>query len=121
MQHNGNVIAISLYVPSCNPKQDSAKITGLTRNNEQFLEQEIQMQRTHKFRMCPSRQNQENMLRTLNKCRLVYNSMLEILNRALGREPPESAPVEIGPLLMGIHEQVWSWKQEAPSSEPVRV
>ncbi len=30
-----------------------------------------------------------------------YNSSLEILNRALGREPPESTPVEIGPLLMG--------------------
>ncbi len=50
-----------------------------------------------------------------------YNSMLEILNRALGREPPESTPVEIGPLLMSNHGQARSWKQEVPSSEPVRV
>ncbi len=44
-----------------------------------------------------------------------YNSALEILNNALGREPPESTPVETGPLLLSNQGQVRSWKQEATS------
>ncbi len=38
------------------------------------------MQITHKFRLYPSRKTEQKLLWTLEKCRLVYNDMLEALN-----------------------------------------
>ena len=38
------------------------------------------MQRTYKFRLYPSKKQEENLLWTLDKCRYVYNTLLGLLN-----------------------------------------
>lgn len=35
------------------------------------------MQRTHKFRLCPTKGNEQKLLWTLDRCRFVYNHLLE--------------------------------------------
>ncbi len=49
------------------------------------------MQLTYRFRLYPSRAQEQKLLATLDSCRWLYN-------HEIGREPAEFAPVEIGPL-----------------------
>jgi putative transposase len=48
-----------------------------------------------------------------------YNSTINILKKALGREPSEFTPVETEPLLLSNQGQVQSQKQEAPCKSVV--
>jgi putative transposase len=69
------------------------------------------MQVTHKFRLYPTPEQEQKLLWTLEKCRLVYNQMLEGLN---GQEKPNKLELqskipklkEQHPELKGVHSKV---------------
>jgi len=62
------------------------------------------MQRTYHFRLYPTKDNEERLFFTLNKCRFVYNKLLEGLNNKKKRS-------ELQASLVGMKEQFPELKQ----------